>query len=49
MAPGAEKEGVDQGLKVCEEIEQEFNITLRVGESDIPEHIAHMHYSKSFK
>ena len=40
---------IDQSLKVVDEIEQEFNITLKVGESDVPEHIAHMHYTKSFK
>ena len=44
-----EKDGTDQSLKVLEEVEQEFNITLKVGESDVPEHISHMHYTKSFK
>jgi len=36
-------------LKIIEEIEQEFALNITVGESDIPEYIAQMHYTKSFK
>lgn len=39
----------DQSLKILEEIDQEFSLNLTVGESDIPEYVSHMHYTKSFK
>ena len=34
---------------MLEEIEQDFYINIKVGESDIPDFISHMHYTKSFK
>lgn len=34
---------------MLEEIDQDFSLKLKVGESDVPEFVAHMHYSKNFK
>jgi hypothetical protein len=44
-----EKDAADQSLKVLEEVEQEWTFNVQIGESNIPDFITHMHYTKSFK
>ena len=38
-----------QKLKCLEDIEYDFHLNIKVGESDIPEYISNMHYTKDFK
>ena len=38
-----------QKLTVLDEVEQDFMLNIKVGESDVAEHISHMHYNRSFK
>jgi hypothetical protein len=37
-----------QKMKILDEIEQDFTLDIKVGESDVPEYISYMHYSKSY-
>lgn len=34
-------------MKILDEIEQDFTLNIKVGESDIPEYISYIHYSKN--
>ena len=44
-----DKEGVDQSLKVLDEVEQEYQLSIYVGESEEHDHMTHIHYCKNFK
>lgn len=44
-----EKDAADQSLKVLEEVEQEWTFNVQIGESNIPDFITHMHYTRSYK
>jgi hypothetical protein len=37
-----------QKMKILDDIEQDFTLNIKVGESDIPEYISYMHYSKNY-
>ena len=37
-----------QKLKILDDIEQDFTLDIKVGESDIPEYISFIHYSKNY-
>jgi WD40 repeat protein len=37
-----------QKMKILDDIEQDFTLNIKVGESDIPEFISYLHYSKNF-
>lgn len=43
-----EKEKEDPKLKILDEVEQEFDLGMNIGETGEKEYIAHMHYSKDF-
>lgn len=44
-----DKDPHESKLKVLQEIDQDFSLNIKVGESDMAECISHMHYNKSFK
>jgi len=44
-----DKDDSSRCLKVLEEIEQEWSFNVKIGESDIPDYLTHIHYTRSFK
>ena len=44
-----DKDAANQSLKVLEEIEQEWSFNVKIGESDTPDYLTHIHYTRSFK
>ena len=46
---GEKGENHDRKLTVSQEVEQEWNLGLQIGETGENEFVAHMHYTKSFK
>jgi hypothetical protein len=44
-----DKDAANQSLKVLEEIEQEWSFNVKIGESDIPDYLTHIHYTRSFR
>lgn len=44
-----DKDPHESKLKVLDEIDYDFALNIKVGESDMPECISHMHYSSNFK
>lgn len=38
----------NQKMRILDDIEQDFTLNIKVGESDIPEYISYMHYSKTY-
>jgi hypothetical protein len=43
-----DKDKDSQKLTVLDEIEQDFLLNIKVGESDTPEHVSYMHYNRAF-
>jgi hypothetical protein len=40
-----DKDPHESKLKVLDEIDYDFSLNIKVGESDMPECISHMHYN----
>ena len=38
-----------QKMRILDDIEQDFTLNIKVGESDVPEYISYMHYSKNYE
>lgn len=39
----------NQKMRILDDIEQDFTLNIKVGESDVPEYISYMHYSKTYE
>ena len=37
-----------QKMKILDDIEQDFTLNIKVGESDVPEYISYMHYTRGY-